>query len=121
MICDICGVKVTKSDVRRQRFGHIDLPFDVEHPLSGVGGQVAAVPVLPAEFRQAPAATDLGEAYEKLVEACQSEKPAEVLEILVSRICELLLPTATFAFEWRLAEAETFIHGMILTKRAEAE
>ena len=32
IICDRCGVEVTESKVRRERFGHIDLAVPVAHP-----------------------------------------------------------------------------------------
>lgn len=31
MICDRCGVEVTKSSVRRERMGHIELATPVSH------------------------------------------------------------------------------------------
>ena len=32
IICDRCGVEVTESKVRRERFGHIDLAVPIAHP-----------------------------------------------------------------------------------------
>jgi hypothetical protein len=52
MICDICGVKVTPTSVRRERFGHIELPSPVIHPLGQSGERLSAVPVLPAALVQ---------------------------------------------------------------------
>ena len=31
IICEKCGVEVTKSNVRRERMGHIDLAYPVAH------------------------------------------------------------------------------------------
>src|SRR5262245_3654096 len=55
MVCDRCGVKVTTREERRSRFGHVDLPVPVPHPLGDADDLVGAVPVLPAGFLEAPA------------------------------------------------------------------
>src|SRR5262245_50013809 len=46
MICDRCGVKLTTRQARRRRFGHLDLPGAVPHPLGVAGEQLSAVPIL---------------------------------------------------------------------------
>ncbi|MEF8847150.1 MAG: DNA-directed RNA polymerase subunit beta' [Candidatus Paceibacterota bacterium] len=45
VVCDRCGVEVTKSSVRRQRMGHIDLAAPVSHIwfLKGVPSKMGAV------------------------------------------------------------------------------
>src|SRR5262245_20800945 len=52
MICDRCGVKVTSTGVRRERFGHIELGPEFRHPFGEDGDTLAAFPVLPATFRE---------------------------------------------------------------------
>jgi hypothetical protein len=121
MICDVCGVKVAPRDVRRQRFGHIDLPVEILHPFNGVGGPVGVVPVLPAAFRECSAGAELNDAYEKLVEACRPGQTKERIEAAVNSLCNVLLPVATFAFEWDLADADILIQGMILFRPKEID
>src|SRR5262249_58795905 len=56
MICDLCGVKVTTREARRQRFGHINLPVAVSHPHGEGGERLSAVPRLPPAVLRAPPA-----------------------------------------------------------------
>jgi hypothetical protein len=66
MICDRCGVKVTTREDRHRRFGHIDLPFPLIHPLGDESDVLMTVPVLPATFWEAPAGNRLAESYDQL-------------------------------------------------------
>jgi hypothetical protein len=66
MICDSCGVKVTSPDVRRQRFGHIDLPFSISHPLGEKADTLSVAPVLPATFIESSGGQPLALVYEDL-------------------------------------------------------
>src|SRR5262249_19129683 len=132
MICDLCGVKVTTCETRRQRFGHINLSVAVSHPLGEGGERLSAVPVLAAAFWQAPAGGQLAQRYDALARATTSgvckalatgsggwpdwtaERAEQLLAAEVARLFELLLPVATFAHEWDLAEGQTLAHGLAL-------
>jgi hypothetical protein len=80
MICDRCGVKVTTSERRRVRFGHIDFAAEVPHPC--VEGMVSAMPVLPAVFVFSAVGERLGRQYDRLVTLDASESPALVIACL---------------------------------------
>jgi hypothetical protein len=71
MICDICGAKVGVAELlRRQRFGHINLPIAVPHPI-GPDYSISAVPVLPIAFRtRERGGADLNALYVGLVQTC---------------------------------------------------
>lgn len=49
VVCETCGVEVIQSKVRRERFGHFELPAPLVHPLMGMSVEVVAV--LPPELR----------------------------------------------------------------------
>lgn len=51
-ICDKCGVEVTTSEVRYQRFGHLELAVPIQHPFLP-NRMLTVLPVLPAELRPA--------------------------------------------------------------------
>jgi hypothetical protein len=136
MICDRCGVKVTTREARRQRFGHINLPVAIPHPLAEGGERLSAVPVLPAAFWQAPGGSRLAEAYDELARVAVSgvckalatgsadlpawvaERAGEVLAAESARLFHVLLPVATVAHEWDLAEGQTLARGLALERRA---
>jgi hypothetical protein len=138
MMCDLCGVKATTCETRRQRFGHINLSVAVSHPLGEGGERLSAVPVLPAVFWQAPAGAQLAQRYDALTRAntsgvCKAlatgsdalpdwttERAEQVLAREVAHLFELLLPVAMFAHEWDLAERQTLAHGLALESRESA-
>jgi hypothetical protein len=116
MICDRCGVKLTTRTVRWQRFGHIDLPGPIVHPLGQCGERLSAIPVLPAAFVESRGGEHLADLYDELVRPVS----AESLEGLVgsfNRLLELLLPIVIIAHEWNLLEAEVLTCGMALVPR----
>jgi hypothetical protein len=135
MICDWCGVKVTTREARRERFGHIDLPLTISHPLGEAGEKLSAVPVLPAAFWQAPAGSPLAQAYDDMARAVSSgvcgalaagrpdlpdwapDRAVALLAVELTRVIELLLPVATVAFEWDLADGYTLARGLALERR----
>jgi hypothetical protein len=117
-ICDRCGVKVTTRQERRRRFGHIDLPAPVAHPLGDGAELIGAVPVLPAAFREAPAGGGLARAYEGLVEAVAGATPAELGAALRCLVDELL-PAVTLAHDWGLEESAVLARGLVLATREE--
>jgi hypothetical protein len=112
MICDRCGVKVTTPDVRRSRFGHIDLPMPVSHPL-GTDDDLISVPVLPAVFWESSAGGRLAPFYENLVAAAGSSNRADMSASLAAIVNELL-PAVVFAHEWSLADSSLFARGLAL-------
>jgi hypothetical protein len=116
MICDICGVKVTSPDVRRQRFGHIDLPVSVAHPLGEDAETLSVIPILPATFLDSSGGESLARVYEDLVQACTANS-LERIRSGWDRIVELLMPLLTFAHSWDLSEVGTIARGLALELR----
>ena len=119
MICDWCWVKVTTRAARRLRFGHIDLPASVLHPLDQSGERLSAIPVLPAVFTESLGGKHLADLYDDLVRCVPSESPKNIIGG-VKRLVELLLPVATVAHEWHLREAETLTWGLALERRTDS-
>jgi hypothetical protein len=113
MICDRCGVKVTVREQRRRRFGHIELLDSIPHPLGDESDMVGAIPVLPAVFFESPAGRDLRRAYEDLIEAVTAESWTDIVAGL-KYLVDYLLPVATLAHEWDLAESSILARGLIL-------
>ena len=50
VVCEKCGVEVTVSSVRYERFGHIELAVPIKHPFLP-GKTLSVLPVLPPELR----------------------------------------------------------------------
>jgi hypothetical protein len=116
MICDRCGVKVTTVAARRQRFGHIDLPCPIVHPLGERTERLGAIPVLPAAFVDSRGGDGLADLYDELVRSVLSEY-VEGLVGTFNRLLELLLPAVIVAHEWDLQEAEGLACGLTLASR----
>jgi Zn finger protein HypA/HybF involved in hydrogenase expression len=113
IICHVCGVKITSPDVRRQRFGHIELRVSITHPFGETGECLSVVPVLPASFFESKRGRGLAEVYEDLLRSAAAECLEEI-QIGWNRLNELLLPALTFAHEWNLALAVTIARGLAL-------
>jgi hypothetical protein len=116
MICDRCGVKVTTRAARRRRFGHIDLPEPIVHPLGRSAERLHAIPVLPAAFVESRGGEGLADLYDELVRSVLSAS----LERLVgsfNRLLELLLPAVIIAHDWDLQEAEVLACGLAMAPR----
>jgi hypothetical protein len=118
MICDRCGVKVTTPDARRSRFGHIDLPMPVTHPLGSDDDLVRVVPVLPAAFWESRAGDKLVPFYEKLVADAGPSSHADMSASLAAIVNELL-PIVILAHEWGLADSALLARGLILVDENE--
>jgi hypothetical protein len=117
MICDRCGVKITTTDARRTRFGHIELPVSIGHPCGEPSDTLDAFPVVPAVYFESVAGARLGDAYEALLSA--SSCPDEVAIVEVSkRIAELLAPIVIEAHRWNLQDASILARGIGLEPRA---
>src|SRR5262245_42323287 len=118
MICDRCGVKLsTRTEERRRRFGHIELPAAVPHPLGDGSELLSAVPVLPAAFFRSGAGEPLARRYEELLRAAGAGEQA--LRLGLDRLVEALLPVVTLAQGWNLQEAVTLARGLALESRAD--
>ena len=117
MICDYCGVKVTLPDVRHQRFGHMEMPLSIEHPLGEKGEQLSTIPVLPATFFESSGGKALAEVYEELILAVYGGS-AEKIRFGWNRLVDLLVPVLTFAQKWDLQEAKVIARGLALELRA---
>jgi len=116
MICDICGVKLSSPEVRRVRFGHIDLASEIQHPLADDAHLLSAVPVLPADFVSSPAGASLADLYEELVHLVALNRSERAIGVL-NRLVHMLLPAVQLADEWRLAEATVLARGLALEPR----
>jgi hypothetical protein len=109
MICHWCGVKVTSTVARRERFGHIELVPEIPHPLGRGADLLAAFPVLPAAYVASHAGEPLAALYEELVE--------RTLASIVNRLVEIILPAVQLASEWNLAEGTMLARGLALEPR----
>jgi hypothetical protein len=110
MICDQCGVKVTTSQVRRARCGHINLPSPILHPLGGEPAPLNTIPVLPVAFIEAPGGAGLLRAYDKALCGADAGELSDAFEMLL----DLLAPALVVAHNWSLSERLLIAHGMAL-------
>jgi hypothetical protein len=117
MICDICGVKITSPDARRQRFGHIDLPVSIAHSLGENAESLSVVPILPAAFFGSNGGGWLAPLYEDLVRSSAANF-VEGIQSEWERLVELLLPVLIVTHDWNLSEAGTIARGLALERRA---
>jgi hypothetical protein len=114
MICDRCGVKVAPRSVRRQRFGHIDLPAGIVHPLSDAH-ELHSVPVLPAAVWESTAGEGLPALYEVILQACHAGR-VEQAAGAYTRVAELLMPVFVATCRWDLADAPLLGQGLALVR-----
>jgi hypothetical protein len=113
MICEICGVKVATSAVRRERFGHISLPTQIAHPLASSDATLSVMPVLPAAFRESLGGRTLDDGYAEVMTASE----ATAVGTAVKTFFQSILPIASVASQWNLAELGTFARGLALTSK----
>jgi hypothetical protein len=118
MICDRCGVKVGLTYLRRTRFGHVDLPGPVPHPLAAGAEPLAAFPVLPAVFHEAETWGRLAEGYDDLIRASRSEDAAGCVSA-VEALVGLMLPLVATGGKVDLPRAgvDTLARGLALELR----
>jgi hypothetical protein len=110
IICDLCGVKVTTSDVRRTRCAHINLPLPIPHPLGGGDAPLNALPVLPIAFIEAPGGPDLLRAYDRILRGEDERSLTDAFQALLERLAPLLV----IAHTWNLDQRPLIAHGMAL-------
>jgi hypothetical protein len=111
MICDRCGVKVTTTDSRRVRYGHIELPTTLSHPLGEPPDTLDAFPVMPGAYCETAVGGELSNAYDVLLTARLSHDYAAI-QAGADRIIELLLPIVIVAHEWNLRDATLLARGL---------
>jgi hypothetical protein len=116
MICDWCGVKIASSTIRRSRFGHIELPTVIRHPLAAEPSLLSALPVLPAAFWESVQGAKLPDLYEEVLRACGSPR-ADATASAVAAVFEAICPIAVEAYRWNLQDASTLLHGLALIER----
>ena len=110
MICDRCGVKVTTTDARRARFGHIEfLSEPVEHPLDS-SVNMGCYPVIPAVYLESRSGAELCLHYEQLLTG-----PAALIPLI-----ENLIPAAENAIQWQTSDSDIFTRGMGLIRYSDA-
>ncbi len=114
MICDHCGVKITTTDARRTRFGHINLSVAIAHPFGTPSTILEALPILPAAFWESPRGGDLAALYEDLVRANKREIGRQILGAF-QQVLQLLTPVAVTARAWDLRESSILTQGLALT------
>ena len=100
MICDRCGVKVTYSSARSERFGHIEFTTDVPHPFD-TEVMMTCFPIVPADFMQSEAGKPLQTLYDQLIASNNDDKPRDVFATTVG-IVELLTPVVVILHNWSL-------------------
>jgi hypothetical protein len=116
-ICDTCGVKVTSSESRRSRFGHIDLPNQVRHPLGEPSTRLEAFPVLPAAIRERDIGGDLNQNYEDVLRAL-SPWNTNAVEQKLERIIQVVLPILAYCVATNREEASVYALGAGLVPRS---
>jgi hypothetical protein len=117
MICDRCGVKMSTRAARHQRFGHIDFPGPIVHPLGQSAEPLSAIPVLPAAFVESRGgAAGLADVYDELVRSTSSDS-LKGLVASFNLLMELLLPAVIVAHEWDLQDAEVLACALALAPR----
>ena len=110
VICDRCGVEVTKSSVRRERMGHIELATPVAHIwyLKGIPSRMGLILDMspkqleeiiyfvsyvvtdkgntPLEYKQVLSERDYRNCYEKFGNQFEAKTGAEAIKILLQRV-----------------------------------
>jgi hypothetical protein len=114
MVCDVCGVKITRITERSTRFGHIELSASIPHP-AAESARIQAFPVLPAAFLESAAGTPVAELYDELLAQAEAASP-DPLAALIERICERLAPGFVEAARWNLSDSLILAHGMALER-----
>jgi hypothetical protein len=112
IICDLCGVKIADSLIRRTRMAHINLAAPIEHPFAEAF-PIEAVPVLPAAFHHSPAGSQVAEHYEYMLRAIRADA-AEQIGDHFERIVHVLLPLFTTAHAWNLQDTLVLARGLAL-------
>jgi len=117
-ICYKCGVKVTYSSVRWERFGHINLKEEVEYTLGNESQEINAFPVMPARYRESNVGRALNDHYEQIVE-CNRVGDVEGIKDGIVAIKTILLPLMKTAYGWGLPETDIIARGLVLTQPEE--
>jgi hypothetical protein len=120
MICDQCGVKIATSASRRVRFGHIDLPRPIEHPLGGPALRLDAFPVLPAAIRASEAGSTANASYEKVLRSLDPFEPQAVSDA-IGAVVRVVLPALIEAARWNLDEAPILARGIALVRHENSD
>ena len=110
VVCDRCGVEVTKSSVRRERMGHIELATPVAHIwyLKGIPSRMGLILDMspkqleeiiyfvsyvvtdkgstPLEYKQVLSERDFRNCYEKFGSQFEAKTGAEAIKILLQKV-----------------------------------
>ncbi len=110
VVCDRCGVEVTKSSVRRERMGHIELATPVAHIwyLKGIPSRMGLILDMPAkqleeiiyfvsyvvtdkgttplEYKQVLSERDYRNCYEKFGNQFEAKIGAEAIKVLLQKV-----------------------------------
>lgn len=119
IVCDRCGVKVASSEIRRSRFGHVELDREIAHPFGIDGARLTVWPVLPGDYFCSAGGKPLAALYDRLAVAIHEQDMLPVRSA-VWKICDALLPLLQTVFDWKLSDAPTLARGLALVPRAEA-
>ncbi len=111
LVCDICSVKATTRESRRNRYGHVELLRQVPHPF-GASHELDAFPIMPAAIVGAQAGAALAGFYDELIASIAS--PNFDFSVWFERLAMAIMPIAIAAHEWNLAEAQLFAFGLAL-------
>jgi hypothetical protein len=110
-ICDVCGVKITSTDARRTRFGHIDFGRPVVLEVCNESREYDSFPVLPAAIRESVCGMPLNGLYEEMLAAGQNGD-SDAIRRIYDDIYVLLIDAAVFSVEWSLRDADTLLKGL---------
>jgi hypothetical protein len=122
MICHICGTKITRTDVRRRRFGHVQFPLPVPHPLGNRNTLLSVFPILPAAFHSR-GRSHVTPLYDELIKAIEAATkrlpkadfdPLKTIVPVLQAVIEEILPSATYAQESSLPERDVLARGLAL-------
>ena len=102
MICDRCGVKITKTDERRTRFGHLEFSLEqIAHPFDA-DMKMDCFPVLPGEYLTSFFGCQLCEMYELLL----------VDPTSLPQLIDWLTPMASDSIHWNTVDRDIFTRGI---------
>jgi hypothetical protein len=116
IICDECGVKITKRSARRRRCAHINLETGLPHPLDRSAPPVVAIPVVPASFVESPEGLILAELYDELARLAPEPRTDDIAGCYERLLYHLAMPTIV-AHNWNLRDRRMLANGMGLEKR----
>jgi hypothetical protein len=113
IICDVCGVKYASNQIRRCRFGHIELGGTIKHPLGSDTELLETFPVLPAVYWESRSGISLANLYEEIVFLSNMRALSEVI-IPIQHVCDSITQILDIACSWNLTDIPVLARGLAL-------